>query len=138
MKPWCTIVTFDMRNSTYYADPGLKILLLLQFLSDYAVQLQCLQRAPRGRRVTEKSNFSTLIVGLAGTRDRTHAAVLPTAPSTTTPCFQCFLTLNLYCRVARLALFEFLKIRRVSKNAKAMYYEPTLKCLSPIYLQTRH
>jgi hypothetical protein len=33
-----------------------------KFLSNYTVQLQCLQRAP-GCRVTEKANISTLIVG---------------------------------------------------------------------------
>jgi hypothetical protein len=42
------------------------------FLSNYTVQLQCLQRAP-GRRVTEKCHFSTLNVGLAGTGNRTQA-----------------------------------------------------------------
>jgi hypothetical protein len=36
------------------------------------VQLQCLQRTP-GRRVTEKSHFSTLNVGLAGTGNQTQA-----------------------------------------------------------------
>jgi hypothetical protein len=36
------------------------------------VQLQCLQRAPE-RRVTEKSQLSKLIVGLAGTGDQTRA-----------------------------------------------------------------
>jgi hypothetical protein len=35
-------------------------------LSNYTVQLQCLQCAP-GRRVTEKSQCSTLNIGLAGT-----------------------------------------------------------------------
>jgi hypothetical protein len=39
------------------------------------VQLQFLQRAP-GRRVTEKSHFSTLNVGLAGTGNRTQATCL--------------------------------------------------------------
>jgi hypothetical protein len=39
------------------------------------VQLQCLQRAP-GRRVTEKSHFSALNVGLAGTGNRTQATCL--------------------------------------------------------------
>jgi hypothetical protein len=43
-------------------------------LSNYTVQLQCLQRDP-GRRVTEKSQlFYTLIVGLTGTGDQTRSA----------------------------------------------------------------
>jgi hypothetical protein len=45
------------------------------FLSNYTVQLQCLQHAP-GRRVTEKSHFSTLNVGLARTGNRTRATCL--------------------------------------------------------------
>jgi hypothetical protein len=39
--------------------------LLQIFISNYTVQLQCLQCAP-GSRVTEKAIFSALIVGLAG------------------------------------------------------------------------
>jgi hypothetical protein len=45
------------------------------FLSNYTVQLQCLQRAP-GCRVTEKCHFSTLNVGLAGTGNQTQATCL--------------------------------------------------------------
>jgi hypothetical protein len=40
-----------------------------KFLSNYTVQLQCLQRA-LGRRVTEKVIFSALIVGRAGPQTR--------------------------------------------------------------------
>jgi hypothetical protein len=40
-----------------------------KFLSNNTVQLHCLKRAP-GRRVTEKANFSTLIVGLARPQTR--------------------------------------------------------------------
>jgi hypothetical protein len=45
------------------------------FLSNYTVQLQCLQCAP-WRRVTEKSNFSTLNIGLARTRNKTRATCM--------------------------------------------------------------
>jgi hypothetical protein len=51
------------------------------FLSNFTVQLQCLQRASR-RRVTEKSHFSTLNVGLAGTGNRTQATCLAGCVST--------------------------------------------------------
>jgi hypothetical protein len=68
---------------TLKSDPGqesnLKVstdyMLLQFFLSNYTVQLQCLQRAP-GRRVTEKSQFSTLNGGPAGTGNRTQATCL--------------------------------------------------------------
>jgi hypothetical protein len=68
---------------TLKSDPGqessLKVsseyLLVQFFLSNYTVQLQCLQRAP-GRRVTEKRHFSTLNAGLAGTVNRTQATCL--------------------------------------------------------------
>jgi hypothetical protein len=43
-----------------------RLLATAKKLSNYTVQLQCLQHAPGGR-VTEKSHFSTLNVGLAGT-----------------------------------------------------------------------
>jgi hypothetical protein len=45
------------------------------FVSNYTVQLQCLQRVP-GHRVTEKCHFSTLNVGLAGTGNQTQATCL--------------------------------------------------------------
>jgi hypothetical protein len=52
-----------------------RLLATAKKLSNYTVQLQCLQRAP-GRRVTEKSYFSTLIIGLAGTGNQTQATCL--------------------------------------------------------------
>jgi hypothetical protein len=52
-----------------------RLLASANFLSNYTVQLQCLQRAP-GRRVTEKCHFSTLNVGLAGTGNQTQATCL--------------------------------------------------------------
>jgi hypothetical protein len=45
------------------------------FISNYTVQLQCLQRAPC-RRESEKSHFSTLNVGLARTGNRTRATCM--------------------------------------------------------------
>jgi hypothetical protein len=45
------------------------------FLSNYKVQLHCLQRAP-GCRVTEKSHFSTRNLGLDGTGNQTQATCL--------------------------------------------------------------
>jgi hypothetical protein len=52
-----------------------RLLATASFFSIYTVQLQCLQRAP-GHRVTEKSHFSTLNVGLAGTGNQTQATCL--------------------------------------------------------------
>jgi hypothetical protein len=70
---------------TLKSDPGQEsnlkgLLATANFLSNYTVQLQCLQRAP-GRRVTEKSHFSTLNVGLAGTGNRTQATCLASSVS---------------------------------------------------------
>jgi hypothetical protein len=64
-----TVFDFKVRPGTpgLTNNPGLhRLLATVIFLSNYTVQLQCLQRAPE-RRDTEKSHFSTLNLGLAGT-----------------------------------------------------------------------
>jgi hypothetical protein len=71
-----TVFDFKVRPGTGVQPQSLNRLLATAiFLSNYTVQLQCLQRAP-GRRVTEKSPFSTLNVGLAGTGNRIQATCL--------------------------------------------------------------
>jgi hypothetical protein len=67
---WITRVNTDSPTSSLH-----RLLANPIFLSNYTVELQCLQRAP-GRRVTEKSHFSTLNVGLAGTGNQTQATCL--------------------------------------------------------------
>jgi hypothetical protein len=60
------LLTYKVRPGTGVQPQSLNRLLAAAiFLSNYTVQLQCLQCAP-GHRVTEKSNFSTLNVGLGG------------------------------------------------------------------------
>jgi hypothetical protein len=69
-------LTFKVRPRTGVQPQSLNRLLATAiFLSNYTVQLQCLQRA-HGRRVTEKSHFSTLNIGLSGTWNRTQATCL--------------------------------------------------------------
>jgi hypothetical protein len=69
-------LNFKVRPRTGVQPQSLNRLLATAiFLSNYTVQLQCLQSAP-GRRVTEKSQFSTLNVGLDGTGNRTQATCL--------------------------------------------------------------
>jgi hypothetical protein len=64
-----TVFYFKVRPGTGVQPQSInRLLATTNFLSNYTVQLQCLQRAT-GRRVTEKSHFSTLNVGLAGTRN---------------------------------------------------------------------
>jgi hypothetical protein len=100
-----------MRDSTSYADPGLKMrdtfalatvltlksdpehplfkgantvsptsksqqtLATAKFLTDFIISIAVLENVPLSR-VTEKSNFSTLNVGLAGTGNRTRATCM--------------------------------------------------------------
>jgi hypothetical protein len=59
------MVKHDTNFVTPGVDPGF-------FLSNYTVQLQCLQRAPDAE-LQKRATFSTLIVGLAGTGNRTRA-----------------------------------------------------------------
>jgi hypothetical protein len=67
-QPCCTIVAFDMRFPTSYAEPGLKMREHLCFhycrffLSNYTVQLHCLQRSPGPTQLFRNNCRSSLSI----------------------------------------------------------------------------
>jgi hypothetical protein len=112
-----TVFDFKVRPGTGVQPQSLnRLLATANFLSNYTVQLQCLQCTP-GRRVTEKSHFSTLNVGLAGTGIRTQATCLAGSgtnrstihyASSVTNSFQTVVFLERAARASRRHLYDLL------------------------------
>jgi hypothetical protein len=88
-------------GSAQTVQPPLKspqILAAAKLLSNYAVQLQCLQCAP-GRRVTENAIFSAPIVGLDGPRTRATRVAQPSTIRLQTCCSSALISLSLPCQL---------------------------------------
>jgi hypothetical protein len=93
MKPWCTIVTFDMRYSTSYAAQASRCGNTFAFTTAnfnlVKITIAVLENVPAEAGLQKRANFFTLIVGLAGTGDQTRATCVAGSgvtaqPSTTT------------------------------------------------------
>jgi hypothetical protein len=71
-------VTFDVRNSTSYADPGLKMWDTFAytdaiFLTHFIILIAVLENVPPEAGLHKRATFSTLNIGLAGTGNQTRA-----------------------------------------------------------------
>jgi hypothetical protein len=73
-----TYVTFDMRDSTSYADPGLKMwdtfaCVTAIFLTHFIISITVLENVPPDTGLQNRATYSTLNIGLDMTGNRTRA-----------------------------------------------------------------